>query len=710
MKHARILLVESMGIALVFGLVVAGWQTALAADTMRDEFSSVIGWLGFIFYALGGFVLLAWAIQLPFVIIGFVIGLFKKKWGAIPITIYLITCLVGTLWAVTVLFLDIWPLEGLITSGTLTSRDIVRVVPLIFFGYVISYLTACGFIRVQALMSPKAIWSALWGWWLITVTVPVISLKILNLMPGAGMSATLVTGIGIAAVMLLIAIFFMPQIYTLFSEKVPALSWVGVLAVAAIIWFTVSPLVDKSIGEEADGGNPPVILITIDTLRADALTCYAEGGVPRLGSAVIDAVADEGTLFETAFSTAPWTRPSVPSYLAGLPPSAHGAFADERGTLADGATTLAEIFKENGYATGGVVVNSILGPGSGNEQGFDFYVEEMERWEEGRALLFQQLIDRIRLSWPDVMTPNTNPYMETDAVELASEYIRTHSGEKFFLWLHLLAPHQVFYPPEEYRDRVEEELGVVVPRVDIMRQFDMKCGWPSATLDRVDGLLGMYAGEVAFSDDNVGVVIETLKELEIYDDCLVVISSDHGEEFYEHDKFTHGRDLYPEVLHVPLIMRYPGRIESGFEISTPVSLVDLAPTILDLAGIDASLNGEPAVHTGRSLVPLLNGDPFEEMPIFFERPLHFDQELKGVYYEGLYYIGGSDAVLHPRLYDLSDDPGAYFDISRDRPDDMDRMRQLLEEHDVLCGIIAEEIGANMSEADMERLRSLGYIN
>ena len=710
MKIAKTILIESLGAALVFGLVVGGWQTSLAADSMRSEFSSILSWLHFIPEALIGFSLSAFAALIPAILIALIIGIFKKNWTEIPIIIFLTTGLIGTYWTVSTIALDQWPLEGLIFSTSFSPRILIRIIPIIFFGYVISYMLAGGLIRIRALMSTRIFWSVLWGWWGLCVIVPTIGLLIIKALQDWSSLISYMLALLVVIIFVVVVYFIVPKIYDFLRIKKPIGSWIAAIIVVVAYLFIPSGGQKIVHSEASTDENPPVILVTIDTLRADALTCYRKGLVPRLGTPGIDSIASDGIIFETAYSTAPWTRPSVPSFLSGLPPSANGAFSDERGVLAPGATTLAEIFKDHGYTTGAVVVNSILGVGSGNEQGFDYFVEEMAMQEEGQLLLYQKLIDRIRLSWPDIFTPNTNPFMERDAIKLASEYVKAHKGEKFFLWVHLLAPHQIYFPPREYRDRVEDELGVSVPRIDILNQLDMKSGWPAATKNRLNGLLGMYAGEVAFSDDNVGDLVDAIKEAGIYDNCLTVISSDHGEEFYEHDVFTHGRDIYPETLHVPLIMRLPGRLNPGEKIATPVSLVDLAPTILDLAGIEPSLNNEPAVFLGRSLTPLIDGGVFEELPIFFERPLNFDQNLKGIYYRGLYYIGGADAVLHPRMYDLTTDPQAYFDISRDRPEEFQMMADMLAQYDDVCGSVAEQIGATRSEADIEKLRSLGYIN
>jgi arylsulfatase A-like enzyme len=400
----------------------------------------------------------------------------------------------------------------------------------------------------------------------------------------------------------------------------------------------------------------------------------------------------------------------VPSFLSGLPPGALTNLTDGGTRLTDGATTLAEILNGAGYVTFGIVDNSFLAEGSGNEQGFDYYFEEMTSQAENRRLLFQKLIDRIRLRLPEITSPNTNPYMERDAVRRARDFVSLHSGERFFLWLHLYTPHQMYYPPKEYRDRVENELGITVPEIDVIRQEDMKNGWPAGTPERLNGLLAYYAGDVAFADDLVGEVIMSLKENDIYDSSLVVISSDHGEEFYEHERLEHSQSLYPEVIHVPLIFRYPGQIQSGIRINTPVSLIDLAPTILELARVDSASFDLPVKFFSESFVPLIDRDVYIPRPVFVERPLLFDQNIKAVIFNGLLYIGGSESILHAKLFDITNDPGAYYDIIRDRPDEATFMAGLITEFEETCAETSERIGATGMDEDIEKLRTLGYVN
>ncbi len=710
MKSVSTIIRESAVISLMAGLLMAGWQTGLAAYSMRSFAASPISWIHFALYTLGGFIILSLVMLMPAVIAAMLYGLRAKAWETGAIRRFLLTGLIGTLLIAYTLTFAYWLDKPIVTEGNLSLRNSLTVVVIMVLSYILSWVISLGLHQLWESRTDRTRWNLLWGWWIFMAVLPPIGLAIIKLFSRTSylFVIAIIAIIGLALLLLLYRAG--PKFHDWLIQgksKRPLWAVVLIFVVYAVTWPFPEAI---RRGEPSSPDHPPVVLITIDTLRPDALTCYPEGTCLRLGSPNIDKLASEGVLFEQAYAAASWTRPSVPSFLSGLPPSAHGAFVDDTSKLADGATTLAEILQDNGYATGGFVVNLILRAGSGNEQGFDVYVEERTLQNWGRKLLFQTLIDRVRLHWPEPMTPNDNPLMERNAVRRANNFIREHSGERFFLWLHLLAPHENFYPPREYRERAESEWGIRVPSIDVNRQGDMQFGWPAGSPERLSGLLALYAGEVAFADDSVGELVGTLEETGLMDECVLMLTSDHGQEFYEHDRTRHGHSLYPEVVHVPLIFRWPSGIPEGVRIEEPVSLVDLAPTALDLAGVDAYLNGEPAEFTGSSLVPLLNGEPYIPMPIFFERLLYFDQDLQGVLFDNLLYIGGSNSIFHSRLYNLLDDPGAFSNIIADRPEDAERLALYLAEYDELCASIAQRIGATRSGFDQEQLRALGYVN
>ena len=709
-KNLRTIFTESLDISLWTALLLTSWQLLSIMIHLDQYAESVTAWIHFVLYALGGtwiFILIA---MIPVVIIAMIRSAISREWEAVSIRRFILTGLLCSILVIIFFAMDVWSPAGLLASGIFSFRILIRLITAIIVTGIFGYILALGLLQVMDSMSTRTQWSVIWGIFIFTISFLPLNNYFLGILSGSLTWLGLVLSLVALLVILLLLPRFLPRIYGWFISKSPSRPIIG-LVIALLAFFITMPI--KSVapdGEPVTDNSPPVILITLETLRPDALDCYPEGLALRLGTPNISELADEGTLFEWAYSSSPWTSSSVPSFLSGLPP---GALSDKRdgGTyLTDGATTIAEILKDSGYTTCGIAVNSFLAEGSGNEQGFDIYIEEMTHQAENRRLLFQKLIDRIRLRLPEISSPNINPYMERDAIRRARNFFSDHAGEKFFLWLHLYTPHQLYYPPKEYRDRVENELGITVPPYDVIYQEEMKDGWPAGTVDRLEGLLGYYAGDVAFADDLIGELIATLKDIGIYDNSLLIVSSDHGEEFYEHGRLEHSRTLYPEVVHVPLIFRWPGEIPEGVRIDTAVSLVDLAPTILDLIGVGHTLDGNPAEFFGSGFSSHFYGEVIMPRPIFIERPLLFDQNMKGVIYNDILYIGGSDSIMREKLFDLESDPGAFYDIIRERPDDAEFMSGLIVEFEEICDEIAERIGSSGREEDIENLRTLGYIN
>ncbi len=710
MKVLKSIVTESFTIALWFSLLIAGWQTALAATSMPEQLASPITWIHFTIYTLGGFIVLALILLLPGIIFGLVTGVFYKFREQLTVRRFLLSAMIGTTIIITIAFIRpalVMPIFLSIGSGFAMW---VLIAGLVLMAYLFGTAFSMGFLQLLESTGDRIRWSLLWGWWFTLVTVSPIAVSLLVL-KGA-LPGPLVYGlIGLITLVLLLVLFrFTPRFYNWMNDGGPGRWWIATIALAVVFIVTI-PLPGAGLkGVPVTQDSPSVVLITIDALRTDALDCYPEGSCLRLGTPNIQGIADEGTLFENAWSTAPWTLPSVASFLSGLPPSAHNAITLEQSNMPSGATTIAEVLGDSGYITAGFVVNNVLGPGTGIDQGFDVYVEEDYLLRGGRKLLFQRLLYRLVLTWPDVFTPNEYIYEDRDAVRRARNFINDHSGEKFFLWLHLLAPHAVYYPPPEYRQRITEEFGFTVPRSAIMQQAQLITGLEPVNPETYSWTRAMYAGEVAFSDDNVGEIIQELNLQGIYDDCLVIVSSDHGEEFYDHDRIGHSHTLSPELLHIPLIIRKPYTISPGIRIDNPVSLVSLPATILDLVNIkQEDLDGD-VYFTGRSFAPLVRGEDLPDEPVFVEAPLRFDINIEGIRFGDFYYIGGDDAVLHPRLFDLSTDPLTRYNVFRDHPELVDDYSQLLRDYADLCNTYAEIIGTGEEGIAMDRFRSLGYLN
>ncbi len=315
-----------------------------------------------------------------------------------------------------------------------------------------------------------------------------------------------------------------------------------------------------------------VVLIGVDTLRADHLTCYGYG---RKTSPNIDRLAQQGVLFENAIAPSPWTLPSFATVFTSLYPSQHGANG-ARAPMGTGFPTLAEILKEHGYKTGAIINAPYLKRSFKVDRGFDTY--DMPP-REGRHA---DGTTRDALAWIDSL-----------------------SNEPFLLFVHYFDPHLPYGPPAPYdtifdpgyRGKIRSPfLPKRLPRVRLRNLLEL-LDYSKQDWHHVEAL---YDGEIAFTDKAIGDLIEGLRERHLLKETLIVFLSDHGEEFLDHGGLEHGHTLYNELLHVPLIMVLDGRIPEATRLRRQVRLLDVAPTILDFVGVECNARLE-----GVSLLPLI---------------------------------------------------------------------------------------------------------
>jgi len=324
-------------------------------------------------------------------------------------------------------------------------------------------------------------------------------------------------------------------------------------------------------GDAADTGAGPsagrrnVLLLCLDTVRADRLGCY--GYRERPTTPALDELATRSTLFRDVSAAAGWTKPSVPSFLTGTYPCQHGVYeGSARGlagtithTLPAAAATLAERFRAAGYATGAVIHNAQLRRGGGFEQGFDSFDDE-----GGDA---------------------------RDIRGRAGRWLDAHGEGPFFLYLHFLDAHWPYEIPDEAARRFTSG------DVDFFRRGDSRAlrdaindGQVALDDGQRDTLSALYDGALRYLDDELGALFADLQQRGLQDDTLVCVVADHGEEFLEHGRIGHGHGVWQNLLAVPWILHVPGRAP---EVSTaPVELVDLPPTLLAAAGLPADDAGE----------------------------------------------------------------------------------------------------------------------
>jgi uncharacterized protein (TIRG00374 family) len=315
---------------------------------------------------------------------------------------------------------------------------------------------------------------------------------------------------------------------------------------------------------------PNVILIMVDTLRVDHLSCYGSADVrtPNLCS----LAADGGSRFE-AFSHASWTKPATASLLTSLLPSSHNAMS-KPAVLSPEVDLVSEVLKDHGYQTGGIVSNINLAESFGFDQGYDEYHYMAPAYiagadESSSKLILYQLAREIVFRLKNGITFD-GFYQDSARVnEVAMDWIDRHKGERFFLFLHYMDPHDPYF--------VHPYNGEGIARVSNQN--------PDAEL--AAEMQRLYQGEIEYLDGNVGKLFAKLRQAGVYDDSVIMLVSDHGEEFQEHGGWWHGLTLYEEQIGVPLLVKWP----KGKRAAPPVPdrlarLIDVAPTLIAQAGGD----------------------------------------------------------------------------------------------------------------------------
>ncbi|MCK5565763.1 MAG: sulfatase-like hydrolase/transferase [Planctomycetes bacterium] len=290
-----------------------------------------------------------------------------------------------------------------------------------------------------------------------------------------------------------------------------------------------------------------VLLISMDTTRADYLSCY---GYPRETTPFIDSLAAEGVLFENAISPAPLTLPSHSSMLTGTIPPYHGVHDNLEYRLGESNITLAEVFKDNGYQTAAVVSSYVLDSQFGLDQGFDYYND--------------QFVEKI------IGSSHFAERRGQETTEMINNWLGENGQEPFFMFAHYYDPHAKYDAPEPFGSKFSS-------------QFDIG----------IDIIKNNYAEEIAYTDHCINQVVDKLKEIGQYDSTLIIITGDHGEMLGEHGEMTHAYFVYRGAIHVPLIFKVPG-MRDAKRIQSVAGLIDIVPTVCSLLEIeiDTPLHGK----------------------------------------------------------------------------------------------------------------------
>ena len=439
-----------------------------------------------------------------------------------------------------------------------------------------------------------------------------------------------------------------------------------------------------------------VILITIDALRHDAVTsCNPLRGV----TSQMDRIARDGTTFRNAFSSAPWTLPAMASLMTGLSPRVHGAIGCYS-SLGDGLDTMAQYMSEAGYRTAAVGNNIFLAPRTDMDRGFSEY-----RWYP--VPIFKARSFDIGLAHWLWGVPLTVPASTEELTNFAIEWFKANAHDDSFFWIHYLDPHMPYAPPKEFLTQENYRPG------RRPRFFDMdraRNGHIGRSQDERVWIRSLYDSEVRYVDYHVGRLLDALQDLGIYDDALIVLTSDHGEEFWDHGGFEHGHSVFNELIHVPLFVKLP-KAHGGTTVDLYVSTNAVLPTILDVCGIT---NRTPDVL----LPPLTNvlNDPhadFSEEPLFSGALLYYEP-MESVIFDKMKFIR-SEISDKEMLFNLIEDPGETCSILRERPEDAVRGRQMLDAMSTRASQVREKFGVDqhkdseIPEYDLKVLQSVGYL-
>ncbi len=435
--------------------------------------------------------------------------------------------------------------------------------------------------------------------------------------------------------------------------------WLAVSVGLSLAWPRMYPPLLRLMKapERGEISRPNVLLLVLDTVRADYLSAYGNAGrtTPH-----IDAVVREGALFLEAVSAAPWTLPSHASLFTGLYPSQHGAGWEYQHLDAE-FTTLAEYLHEEGYRTVGLSENPFVSEGFGLTQGFESF-HAMYGWNDKKpvGLAVAEKMRRLLSSAAD-----TKEYSRDTVARIKSWILTRHRSDRpFFMFANFMAAHLPSYPRPDIAKRTydDDTLARIKPIGEVPERYYLD--EYRLTDEDLEVMKELYADDLRYLDSEIGRLVEFLRRMDLLDRTVLVITSDHGENFGEHGLIEHQFCLYNSLLHVPLILRYPPTIEAGLVVKERVSTAFLFETILDLVEVRAEPR-LPGIES-RSLldgpygtiwseydnaVEMLRKVIGDEAPDFDFEP--FDRRLQCAFDGGHKFIRSSNGKNE--LYRVSDD-------------------------------------------------------
>jgi arylsulfatase A-like enzyme len=453
-----------------------------------------------------------------------------------------------------------------------------------------------------------------------------------------------------------------------------------------------------------DKSEPNIILIVIDTLRADFLSCY---GYPKKISPYIDAMSRKGILFEKVYASSPWTLTSLASILTSLHPFAHHV-DDFESVLDDSFDTLPEILRKFGYSTIAFIGNPIIEEQQGFAQGFDYYdnygyeveknmminrvvayvLQNLHIIEESYSSSYWVFSLRFHSFWP--FFKRASYVIAEDLNKRIYSKLETLENDKFFLYIHYMDPHAPY-----------------------LKHPNILCREPMLVPENMTEIISVYEGEIEYVDAHIGTLMKKLQDYGFIKNSIIIITSDHGEEFYEHKGWHHGSTLYDESLVVPLIIIFPHPESEYMNISSQVSIIDIMPTLL--AHIKRMNSELQSIFHGRDLTDLLRSPEEKQRFIYFENKLNKlsqDQLKKGVCTKNYKLIKNQNLkkkIVSYELYDIKNDSEEKQKLSVNNIVEAQVLLNALKEFEKLDRPMRSAPKKIRKELE-KKLKALGYIH
>jgi choline-sulfatase len=393
-----------------------------------------------------------------------------------------------------------------------------------------------------------------------------------------------------------------------------------------------------------------IVLVTIDTLRADHLPSY---GYDKVETPALDRLAREGAVFEKVFAQTPLTPPSHASIFTGTYPTVHKVRNTGGFVLPSSSITLASILQQQGWDTAAFIGASVLKKAFGFNQGFAVYDDTMPRSAQKGVT-------------------DEPERRATEVVDRALAWLNAQSGKPYFVWLHVYDPHKPYSAPEPFRSKYKQN---------------------------------SYDGEIAYTDHELGRFFAAVDQKSPADRTLTIVTADHGESLGDHGEYTHGVFLYDSTLHIPLLMKGAG-VPAGARVKQQVRTIDVLPTVLAIAGGRA-----PAASQGVSFLPALSGKPVPETSSYIETlypKMNMGwAELRGVRTDRWKYV----RAPKPELYDLAQDPAETNNVVERYPKEYRALDQQLRGFTPTPDGKPEEVSTStVDQRTMEQLKTLGYLS